>query len=198
MGKRPAPAAALTGDQVETVREWLKFLCALLVLIAAGEIPPVRAFSGWIDLNRSWLVPLLLGLTVAGLLVLIYGWVIVGIQLGRPMSHQEIERLTARTQMISPGPAYSEARLKGWSRGRTVDPPMEWSFREMKDAWRDGTWWADPGMRLKYFLTAGGVLAILSGFTLILVLSKPPSVKLLIGGAVIYASTRLTLGFSRA
>ena len=53
-------------------------------------------------------------------------------------------------------------------------------------------------MRQKYFITAGGLLLILSGFSVFVVLSKPPSVKLLMAGTVIYTIVRTAIGFRRA
>ena len=101
------------------------------------------------------------------------------------MTHEEVERLT-------------DQRLKGWTSGRKVDPPLEWSFKDMKAVWRAGTWWKDPDMRRKYPITTGGILLVLGGFALFMVLVDPPSVKLLMAGTVIYAVARLIAGFRRA
>ena len=155
----------------------------IIALIAVGEIPLVHAFAGWIDGNRSWLLPITLGLTGIGLLIMIWEWVAVGIQYGQPMTGEEAERFTG---------------MKGRARGWKVDPPMEWSFKGMKAAWRAGAWWRDPDMRRKYFITAGGTLLILSGFSVFIVIADAPSVKVLMAGTVIYAIVRLTAGFLRA
>ena len=53
-------------------------------------------------------------------------------------------------------------------------------------------------MRRKYFITAGGLLLILGGFSVFMVLMKPPSVKLLMAGTVVYAIVRTAIGFRRA
>src|SRR2546427_3823068 len=129
----------MRGDGAKTAIEWLKLVAAIVALIAVGEIPWVHAFSGWIDANRFWLFPFTLGLTVTGFLVMIWAWVVVGVKYGRPMTHEEVERLTGH-------------RLKGWTSGRKVDPPMEWSFKDMKADWRAGTWWKEPAMRRKYLI----------------------------------------------
>ena len=152
-------------------------------MIAVGEIPLVQAFSDWIDGNRSWLLPVTLCMTGAGLLIMIWGWFVVAIKYGQPMTAEEAERFTG---------------MKGRARGLKVDPPVEWSFKDMKAAWRAGAWWRDPDMRRKYFITAGGTLLILSGFSVFVVIADPPSVKVLMAGTVVYAIVRLTAGFCRA
>src|SRR2546422_8826967 len=121
---------------MNTGLEWAKLLGGIVALIAVGEIPLVKAFAHWIDQSRPWLLPLTLGASVVGFLVLLGGAVIVGAEYGRPMSDSEFDRLSARTQILSPGPIASTAWFKGWRRGRQIDPPMEWSLRELKDAWR--------------------------------------------------------------
>ena len=156
---------------------------AITALIAVGEIPLVHAFADRIDANRSWLLPVTLGMTAAGLLIMIWGWVVVGIAYGQPMTGEEAERFTG---------------MKGSARGRKVDPPLEWSFKEMKAAWRAGGGWRDPDMRRKYLITAGGTMLVLSGFSVFVVLADAPSVKLLMAGTVVYAIVRLTAGFCRA
>ena len=155
----------------------------IIALIAVGEIPLVRAFSDLIDGNRSWLLPVTLGMTAAGLLIMIWEWVAVGIQYGQPMTGEEAERFTG---------------MKGRARGLKVDPAVEWSFKDMKAAWSGGAWWRDPDMRRKYFITAGGTMLILSGFSVFVVIADAPSVELLMAGTVVYAIVRLTAGFRRA
>jgi hypothetical protein len=95
----------MRGDGAKTAIEWVKLLAAIIALIAVGEIPMVHAFSGWIDANRFWLFPFTLGLTVTGFLVMIWAWVVVGVKYGRPMTHEEVDRLTVQ-------------RLKGWTAGK--------------------------------------------------------------------------------
>ena len=122
-------------------------------------------------------------MTGAGLLIMIWGWVVVGIQYGQPMTGEEAERFTG---------------MKGRARGLKVEPAVEWSFKDMKAAWRAGAWWRDRDMRRTYFITAGGTMLILSGFSVFVVLADAPSVKLLMAGTVVYAMVRLTAGFLRA
>lgn len=157
----------------------------------------MKSAASVIDEQRSWLLPLTIAVTGVGLLVLIWGWVRTGIMLGRPMSHEEVEQLAGRTRVLGPGKWFSKARLWGKTAGLQVDPPVEWTFQEMKTAWRAGTWWRDPDMRAKYLITLAGSTAILGLFAIGVVIS-PRSVKLILAGAMCYALARGMRAYWRA
>ena len=180
---------------MRTALEWLKLLGVITALIVLGGLAAVREFARLIDEQRSWLLPLTLGMAIAGLLALLWGWVITAVRLGRPMSHPEVEQLAARTQSLGPGKHFSKARIWGKTRGVMVDPPIAWTFQELKEAWRAGTWWSDPDMRRKNIITAGGTLFVLSGFVLFAAIVDLPAVKLVLVGSVVYALVRLTWAF---
>lgn len=61
-----------------------------------------------------------------------------------------------------------------------------------------GTWWADPAMRRKYIITADGTLCILGFFPVLVVAVDPVSIKVILGGALLYALVRLTWAFWQA
>ena len=182
---------------MRTAVEGLKLLIAIAVLIAVGEVPAVQSWSRMIDGQRGWLLPLTIGVAVVGFVLLLWGWIRVGMLLHQPMTHRGVEQLAARTQILGPGKRFSVARLWGKARGEEV-PDLSWTFRDMKQAWRSGDWARDPDWRRKYIITAGGILAVLGLFASLSVLSDPPSVKALLDGAVLYAAVRLTWAFWRA
>ena len=183
---------------MKTLLGYLGFFGALVALIAAGEIPPVHALSDWTNAHRSLLLPSMIGMAAVGLLVMIWGWITVGIRYGRSMTPEEAKEFMGRPLALPGMQSARMGRFKGVARGRRTDQPVEWSFREMKDAWRAGASWRDGGMRRKYLITAGGLWLILSGFSVSLVLFDPPAVKLMIAGAVIYAVVRTAISFRRA
>ena len=116
---------------MNTALEWAKLLGGIVALIAVGEIPLVKTFAYWIDQSRPWLFPLTLGVSVVGFLVLLGGAVIVGAEYGRPMSDSELDRLSARTQILHGGPA---ARQPWW-----VSSPRNRGYH-MVDSSLDATW----------------------------------------------------------
>jgi hypothetical protein len=144
-------------------------------------------------MNASFSLLLILAAAVLALLV---GAIGLTRARGRAMTHEEFERLSARTQVLG-RPISSHARFHGKASG-VVLPDNEWSFRELKEAWRSGGWWSDPEIRSKWMITAGGTLVALGGFALMAVLVRPPAAKILLGGACVYALVRLIWSFVRA
>ncbi len=177
--------------------EYVKPAGFLIIAIAAGELPLVKAAAAWVDGHRTILLPLTAALMSAGGLALGYGVVGVGRERGRPMTHAEFEQLAARTQLPAGGKVFTTARFRGRLAGVVV-PETEWTFGELKSAWRDGSWCRDPEIRRKYAVTAGGVLVVLAGFALIAIVVRPPAIKLLLAGAVVYALAQLTRALARA
>jgi len=118
----------------------------------------------------------------------------------RAMSHEQVEALQAQTSY--PGGAYSPAlargakyRIRGETMGRTGHD--EWSFGEMKAAWRSGAWRTDPMWRRRYLVTCGALLMTLGVFGIPAVLG-PPWVMLLSSVVLVYAFVRTTWAFYRA
>ena len=170
----------------------------LIGLIAIGEIPAVHAFSNWINTHRSEFGPVMLGATCLGFIIMIWGWSILGIRDARPMTPSEAKDFMGKPLRLPGTQSFGRGRFKGAAQGVQTDQPVEWSFREMKKAWHAGIWWRDSVMRRRFLITAGGMTTILSGFTALMTLFKPPSAKLLMAGAGMYAVVRLIAGFWRA
>ena len=73
----------------------------------------------------------------------------------------------------------------------------EVSFREFKYAWRVQRWRADPRWRTVFAMAAGSFVMMWGLFGTAFVLS-PPGLKLLVGGAPIYATVRLAWALWKA
>jgi len=183
---------------MKTISGYLALLGAVVVLIAIGEVPAVRAASDWIDQHGATLLAATLTVTAVGLALMIWGAVSVAIRYGRPMSAEEARDFAGRPLPLPGQQSYRTGLFRGVARGRTTDQPVEWTFGEMKAAWRAGTWWSDAEMRRKYLITVGGLVLILGGFSVFFVLFKPPAAKLLIGGAIVYALVRTVSTLRRA
>lgn len=67
----------------------------------------------------------------------------------------------------------------------------------MKEAWRTGALWRDSRWRRRFCATAGGLMMVFGGFGVFFVIG-PASIKLLVGGATLYALVRLTWGLWQA
>lgn len=181
---------------MQTLLEWLKVLGVIFAAILIGELPGMKTAAQVVDGQRSWLLPLTIGLVVVGVLILLWGFAGAAGTQGRPMTREEFEQLSARTQILGPGKRFSKARFWGQHNGVVV-PETEWRFQDMKDAWRNAAWWSDPDMRRKVIITAGGLMISLGLFAIGVVVF-PASIKVILGGALLYAVARLAWAFHRA
>jgi hypothetical protein len=176
--------------------EWAVPVVGIAAIIIAGTLPPVREADAIIRQHAHEILTVTIGAAVAGLALLIGAWVSTARRSGRPMTHEEFEALSARTQVLAPGPRASVARFRGRVEGVVAEPP-EWTFAEMKNAWRRGTWWQDPAWRAPFLGTAGTLLLTVGLFGSVSVPS-PPGVKAVLAGAMLYALIRTAWGFWRA
>jgi len=175
---------------MKAVLSYVGLLAVLAVLIALGEIPTVRALFGLVDAHRAQLLTVTLTLTAVGLALMVWGSAVVAVRYGRSMSAEEAKDFAGRPLPLPGQQSYRTGLFRGIARGRKTDQPVEWSFREMKAAWRSGTWWNDADMRRKYLITFGGLVLIVGGLSTLLVLFQPPAARLLIGGTILYAAAR--------
>lgn len=182
---------------MKTALEWAKLIGAILVTILLGEIPAVKEAAAALDTNRAWLLPLAIGIGMAGIVLLVWGMAGVAAKEGHAMTREEYEQLSARAQIQAPGKRYSKAWFRGRHKGVVV-PESEWRLADLKAAFRDGTWWRDPAMRAKVLATAGGLLFALGFFGVFVVLIAAPAVKLLLVLALLYAVVQVARAFRRA
>jgi hypothetical protein len=90
-------------------------------------------------------------------------------------------------------------RQVGIFRGRAVGRKarMAASFREVKTAFRSGAWIGDSAWRPICFGVIGALLALTGMFGYFFVIG-PPTVKVIVGGALAYALARTAWGFWKA
>ncbi|MDQ4078726.1 MAG: hypothetical protein M3220_21100 [Chloroflexota bacterium] len=84
-----------------------------------------------------------------------------------------------------------------WGRTIVGQAHDEFSFQEMKAAWRTGAWREETCWRRRFITTLGGLLALFGLFSILFVLGGA-WLKLLVGGAMLYAFVRLGWSLWRA
>jgi hypothetical protein len=117
---------------------------------------------------------------------------------GKPMSHADLEDHLRRTR-ITAGRSYlaraSTYRFKGASIGASFQD--EFSVKEAKQAWKQRAWRISVRWRANFIVMAG-VLLFTTGLCAFFVVVGTNGVKLLVGGALLYAMVRTIAAFARA
>lgn len=134
-------------------------------------------------------------MAVIGGLLLVGTHFVVRVGDERPLRNQNVEE--------RPGSRQRQPGFWGWFaywfRGKTVGNEFvdEASVREIKGAWRQQAWLTNPRWRRMYLMLAGGICMVLGLFGFFFVVG-PPLVKLLCGGALLFATARTVWAFWRA
>lgn len=178
---------------------WGKVLAVILLAIILGEaFKPIKDLEQILKQYEVVLLSVTIGMTALGVILLMGGIFFLILTQGKPMSHEEVEELARRERTLR-GVPYTwrrvTYRIKGLTGGRKAHE--EWSFREMKEAWRTGTWRTDKLWRRRFVAFAGGLMTVFGAFGSGFVVG-PPAVILLVGGALLYAAVRLVWAFWHA
>jgi len=168
-------------------------IAALFVFaLLADQIAPLKQFDSYLKEHPQPWTGLTVGATFAGFGLLVFAWIRWGILTGRPMSEAEAQEFV-RT---GPGPTGLSSVLRGKAIGIKT-PKGDASFREIKDAFRTGTWLRNPAMRVFCFGTIGLLLLVLGGFGYFVVTALPAA-KLICVGALFYVFWRSAWGLWKA
>jgi len=169
------------------------------VIIVIGEfLPPLQAFEHWMAPRREVLVWAISIAVILGWAFLIGGALYRIRTGGRALSRGEIEASVKSVKDREAAPyAIRVSRnlvpKKAWGAGFND----EVSIAQFKTAWRQGLWRRDPRWRGLFIMGLGALFMTFGGFGLMVVFGMP-GLKLLFGGALIYAAARIIRAFLRA
>lgn len=186
----------------------------VLAAIVIGESALFKQIDTRILEHQRLLLIITIGLGAAGFTILLGGGLSLAGAFGEPMSHGDVEEMMVQQRNLMAWP-YSwrkfSYRVIGTAVGRQAEETV--SFREMKEAWRQGedkasfsemkeawkrrAWRSEPRWRRLFVMAAGGTMMFFGLFGLAVVVG-PPAVKVLFGGAIVYAVARTVAGFARA
>ena len=173
---------------------------ALLLLagIVLSEVPILKSAERMIARSEGPLLALTIGVAVCGFAVMMGGIISMLLAGGASMTHEEIEDSMRRQRDASSLPYVwrrSTYRFSGVAAGQQGS--MEASFSGIKDAWRTGEWRRDPHWRRLYVIAAGGTMLAFGLFGIFIVIGPMP-IKVLMFGALAYATVRTAWGFAHA
>ena len=177
---------------------WIAAWAAIiLVAIVLAELPPLAALAAWIDARETDLLLAVGGVCVLGLTVFMGGILKLLMDREEPLGHVEAEDV-ARSVRVAAEPVTwraSSYRVYGYAAGRQGSDSF--ALGEFKSAWRSGALRHDPVWRRRA-VTVMGALLLTIGVCGVLVVVGPPWIKVLIGGALLYALGRLSWAMWRA
>ncbi len=194
----PAPVPPPTiGARIRGVLQTVLMLVGALLVIGVGEaLPPLQRLHAWTGAHQKAVLAVTIPLGVIGLALFISGAVSLALFRNRAMSREEIDDLARRGFERSPALWRRSAyRSSGMAVGVSGEDSA--SFSEIKAAWRDGTWRTNPRWR-RMFLVLFGVAMFSTGLFAAIFVVAQAGMKLLIGGAYLYAVVRTAVGFARA
>lgn len=160
----------------------------IVLAIAVDQITPLNQHTSYLDQHPEPYRSITIILSVAGWGLLLGVLVVMLWRRGRTMSEGEAKRFMQE----SPVQTRVSARFSGIAAGREYR--AEASFREIKAAVRSGEWRRDPGW---WPLLAGlaAIILIVYGMFGYFIVTGPALVKVLCGGALLYATARSAWGF---
>ena len=178
---------------MKLVRSILDYIVSRLVIVVAvfalavvvSFITPLQRLDSYFKEYPQPYTSITLGMLVVGFALLWYPWSVAIFGHGQPMSEQRAKARTSQQMGLFQGKAIGrEARMTA-------------SFREIKVAFRTGDWLLDSKWRPICFGVVGTLLALIGMFGYFFVIG-PPTVKVIVGGALAYALVRTAWGFWKA
>ena len=158
--------------------------------------PSINHASQAIHAHATILLGIFIPLAVLGFAGFMIGVVRLSLSAGTPMTREDVEQQLASSNLV--GRPYWRAGFKFRVYGEAVGMQTEQTLtvRQIKQAWRSGEWRREPYWRMVFLITGSALLMIFAGLAIPIV-SGPPVILIIFAGAVLYAATRLTIGWSR-
>lgn len=178
----------MTPRQIQSV-VW--FVLVAIAIAFGPYMAPLKQFSDDLVAHPQPYLGITIGVTVIGLGMFIVVGIVSALRSGRRMTDAEAKAYASASLRV---PNYTFYR--GYFRGKAVGQQVETSnsFRDIKQALRNGSWWSDPESRRFLLSFAAGMLCVFGGLGIAFVLG-PPAIKLIVGAVLLYVTLRLTWSF---
>jgi hypothetical protein len=199
LGEPAAPPARAPRSHLREILEQALSLIAALAAIAVGSVlPPLQRLHDWTQTHQRPLLWITIPLGAIGFALFIGCTVAMVLAQGEPISRQEIDEMDRRILERKLGPGrmrVSAFRNFGLVVGSQAEDGA--SFADIKQAWALRAWAFSPRWRRMFLMMLGTALLFFGLFGSFFVIA-PAGVKLLLGGAFVYAVARTAAGFARA
>ncbi len=185
------------GDRLLNALRTVRNLLLVLLVIAIGEaLPPLQRLHTWTQAHQQTLLTATIPMAAVGFVFLMSMAIHLVLTRGKPMTQREIRELAARRITLQPTLWRRSAyRLRGTAVGAEGEDST--TFAEIKAAWRVQAWQVSSRWR-RIFAGLIGTALLATGLFGTFVVIGPPGIKLLCGGALLYAWARSIAAFVRA
>jgi len=181
--------------------QWIKMLglafAAIVIGAVISEIPP---FPGWFKMVDAYQTPWLVATgssAVLGFALMMGGILDLIMAQDRTLTHQGAEGVERSVRLAAQPVAWRTTSYRVWGRATGREGSDEFTFREMKQAWRSGAWYRETLWRRRFITATGAALLAIGLFGIAFTLGPPP-IKAIVGAAMLYACAMLARGFWRA
>jgi hypothetical protein len=182
------------------LKKVLHIIVALaLVFIAAvlAELPPMQAIGGWIQ-EREWPLLLLTGsVGTIGFTLMMGGILKLLMDQDETLSHTEVEDVERSVRMAARPGTWRASSYRVWGRAKGRRGSEQFTFAELKQAWRSGAVWHESVWRRR-LVTSIGALMMTFGLLGSFLVMGPLWMKVLMVTLLLYILTRLAIGLWRA
>ena len=169
----------------------------VLLAIVLSEVPVIREAARMIDEYRQPLLFAAVGLAACGFALFMGGVLSMLMASGTPMTHDQIEGAISQRQGIGEPAVWRSAAHRVFGPAAGQQGSYEASFAGVKDAWATGEWRRDPLWR-RFFMIALGAMMLGFGMFGAMIAAGPNYLKVLLFGALAYATFMTARGLARA
>ena len=174
-------------------------LAAIFVAGVIGELTPaLKELDAWMAGQQAPLMYATGGVALLGLLVMIGGIIWLIIERGKTLDHTGVENVARSVSDAQSVPRIWRTSTYG-IRGKAIGAEAhdEFTFAELKDAFRSGALLGEKEWRRRLVIMCGGTLMFFGIFGTAIVFT-PLALKILLAAVVIYAVVRTVWGLVRA
>lgn len=170
-----------------------------LVFVAAvlAELPPMPAVVVWIQ-QHEWPLMVAAGsIGVVGFTLMMGGILKLLMDQDESLSHADVEDVERNVRMAPRSVTWRASSYRFWGRTAGEQGSEQFSFRELKQAWKSGAVWHDR-VGKRRLITSIGALMMTVGLFGSFVVMGPPWIKVLIGSLLLYAMGMISWGLWKA
>jgi hypothetical protein len=172
-------------------------LIAVFLAAVVAELPPIQALHQSVQSQHEWWLMTAVATVAVGFILMMGGILNLLMAQGRELNHEEAEDVERSVRMARWPVTWraTSYKVQGTAIGR--EGSDQFSFRDMKEAWRRGAWKRESIWRRRY-ATAVGAMILFVGICGVIFVVSPPAIKVLTSVAFFYTLFMTSRGLWKA